>query len=200
MLSGPSGVGKSTLCRRLVRHVPGLRFSVSYTTRSARPGEQEGVDYHFVPERVFRKLQEEGEFLEWARVDGQLYGTSRAQVNRSLRRGEDVLLDIDTQGAEQVRRSVADAVFIFMLPPDPAALRERHRRRGTDPRARARRLELARCEVLQSERYDYLVFNAHLESAFRDLKSIIFAERCRTRRQRPRARRVLQTFRKDTPE
>ena len=196
VVSGPSGVGKSTLCKRLLRSVRGLQFSISFTTRPPRPGEREGVDYHFVPESEFLRRRSRGEFLEWARVDGQLYGTSRARVVQALRSGEDVLLDIDTQGAEQVRRRFGSAVFIFILPPGPAALKARHRRRGTESQVRMRRLRLARREVQKSKGYDYLVINQRLEDAFQDLKGIILAERCRARRQGARARRVLQAFRK----
>ena len=196
VLSGPSGVGKSTLCQKLLRSVPGLEFSISFTTRLPRPGELAGVDYHFVSQSDFHRLRKRGRFLEWAKVDGQFYGTSKEQAAQALRRGADILLDIDTQGAEQVRRRFRDAVLIFLLPPGPASLRARHRRRGTDPRVRERRLKLARREVLGSKRYDYLVFNDRLECAFQDLKGIILAERCRSKRQLPQARRVLQAFRR----
>jgi len=196
VLSGPSGVGKSTLCRRLLRSVPGVSFSVSFTTRPRRPGERNGVDYHFVSEEEFRRLRGRRKLLEWARVDGQFYGTSRDQAERTLRRGEDLLLDIDTQGAAQVRRRSREAVFIFVLPPGPSALRARHRRRGTDPTVRERRLDLARRELMKSNDYDYLVFNDRIESAFEALKGIVLAERSRRRRQIPRVNRILGAFRK----
>ena len=196
VLSGPSGVGKSTLCQKLVKSMRGLEFSVSFTTRPPRAAEREGVDYHFVSESTFRRLRERRRFLEWAQVDGQFYGTSKDRAEQALRRGADLLLDIDTQGAEQVQKRFRDAVLIFILPPGPASLRARHRRRGTDPRVRERRLKLARQEVLGSKRYDYLVFNDRLETAFQNLKAIILAERCRSNRQVSRARKVLQAFRK----
>jgi guanylate kinase len=178
--------------------VRGLEFSISFTTRPPRPGEREDEDYRFVSESEFRRLRKHRKFLEWAQVDGQFYGTSREGAEQTLRRGEDLLLDIDTQGAEQVRRRFRDAVLIFILPPGPASLRARLRRRGTEPRIRERRLKLASREVLRSKRYDYLVFNDRLETAFQDLKAIILAERCRSKRQLPRARRVLQAFRQAT--
>ena len=196
VLSGPSGVGKSTLCQQLSRSVRGLEFSVSFTTRSPRPGEVGGVDYHFVSKSEFLRLRKRRRLLEWAQVDGQFYGTSKDQAAQALRRGTDILLDIDTQGAEQVRRRIRDAVLIFVLPPGPGSLRARHRRRGTDPTVRERRLKLARREVLGSKGYDYLVFNDRLTSAFQNLKGIILAERCRSKRHLPRARRVFEAFRK----
>lgn len=195
VLSGPSGVGKSTLCRRLIRALPRLVFSVSYTTRPPRPGEKEGREYHFVPAATFRRLLQKGRFLEWARVDGELYGTSRQQVERSLRGGADVLLDVDSQGADQLRLASPQAVLIFLMPPGPAALRDRHRRRGTEASVRRRRLALARREVASAGRYDYLVFNDRLDGALEELKGIVIAERCRTQRQIPRARKILRAFR-----
>ncbi|HEV8375987.1 MAG TPA: guanylate kinase [Candidatus Polarisedimenticolia bacterium] len=198
VVSGPSGVGKSTLCKRLLRSLDGLRFSISYTTRARRRAERDGKDYHFVSEERFGRLLKEEKFLEWARVDGRFYGTPRSDLEAALRRGEDVLLDIDTQGAEQVRRRSKNAVLIFIVPPTPDTLRDRHRRRGTDPRLRVRRLAMARREVLRSMRYDYLIFNDDLELALKELKAIVVAERCRTRRQATRAKRVLEAFRTDT--
>jgi len=179
----------------LLRSVKGLTFSVSYTTRPPRPGEEDGVDYHFVDELEFRRLRKARRLLEWARVDGQLYGTSKDLAEAVLRQGSDLLLDIDTQGAEQVRRRSPDAVLVFVLPPRPGALRARHRVRGTDPAMRDRRLKLARREVLRSKRYDYLVFNDRIERAAQDLKGIVLAERCRLRRQLPKAEQTLRAFR-----
>jgi guanylate kinase len=199
VLSAPSGTGKTTLSHRLLRRVPGLRFSVSHTTRAPRPGEREGTDYHFVSERQFLDLRKRGEFLEWAEVDGALYGTSREQLERHLGRGKDVLLDIDTQGAVQVRRKKKDAVLIFLLPPGPAELRRRHRRRGTNAKVMARRLLLARREVTRCGEYDYLIVNDRLEEAIRNINAIIRSERCRTRRQRHRASAILKAFRTAPP-
>lgn len=197
VLSAPSGTGKTTLTHRLLRRVPGIRFSISCTTRAPRPGERNGVDYHFVSPGRFARLRKRGEFLEWAKVDGAAYGTSRRLLERHLERGEDVLLDIDTQGAAQVRRKIPGSVLIFVLPPGPMALRRRLRRRGTDPVVVARRLGLARREITRCRKYDYLVLNDRLERAFRDLEAIIRAERSRTRRQRGEATAIQQTFREE---
>lgn len=196
VLSAPSGTGKTTLSRRLVRSVRGLRFSVSYTTRLPRRGEREGVDYHFVSKEEFGRIRNRGEFLEWAQVDGEWYGTSRRQVARALEHGEDVLLDIDTQGATQVRGRIRSAVLVFLLPPGPEALRQRHRRRGSSSAEMARRLGLARREVRQCGRYDYLILNDRLEGAHRDLEAVVRAERCRTRRQWGPARSIIRAFRR----
>ena len=195
VLSAPSGTGKTTLTRRLARRVSGLRFSVSFTTRPPRPGEREGVDYHFVTRETFQRLRRRKAFLEWARVDGELYGTSRDQVLRSLARGDDLLLEIDTQGAEQVRRRLRGAVLIFILPPGPLDLRRRLLRRGAEPEVLARRLALARREVPQYRSYDYLVLNDRVETATRDLQAIVRAEHCRVQRQASKGRRILREFR-----
>jgi guanylate kinase len=197
VLSAPSGTGKTTLSKRLLRRLRGIRFSISYTTRERRPGERNGRDYFFITREQFEKLRGAGEFLETARVDGAWYGTSRRQAFRVLTRGIDLLLDIDTQGAAQIRRLLPAAVLIFLLPPGPDALRERHRKRGSDPRATRRRLILARREVLRSHRYDYIVFNDEITVALRDLESIVRAERCRRSRQTDRARRILRSFAAD---
>ncbi len=196
VLSAPSGTGKTTLTRGLLKRLRGLRFSVSHTTRERRPGEREGTDYHFVSAQRFGELRAEGEFLEWAVVDGACYGTSRRGLEARLARGEDMLLDIDTQGAMSVRRKIPEAVLIFVLPPGPEALRRRHRQRGTEPAIRARRLALARREIERCDRYDYLVLNDRLEDASRNLEAIILAERCRTRRRRGEMARIRRAFRK----
>ncbi len=194
VLSAPSGTGKTTLSRRLARRVSGLRFSVSYTTRPRRPDERGGVDYHFVTRAAFQKLRRRRALLEWARVDGEFYGTSRDQVSRALARGEDLLLEIDTQGAEQVRRRLRCAVLIFILPPGPMDLRRRLVRRGAEPAVLARRLALARREVPQYRSYDYLVLNDRVEKAYRDLEAIVRAERCKVQRQANRGQRILRQF------
>ena len=195
VLSGPSGTGKTTLIRQLLRRVPGLRFSVSHTTRPPRPGERKGRDYFFVDPVVFRRLREREEFLEWAEVDAHAYGTSRRQVTAARRRGEDLVLDIDTQGAAQVRRKVPEAILVFLLPPSPVSLRDRHRRRGSDAPTLRRRLGLAGKEVERWSRYDYVILNDRLDRALRDLEAVVIAERCRAGRQASRVRKVVRAFR-----
>ncbi len=183
VISAPSGAGKSTLCHRLMEETPGVSFSVSHTTRSSRKGEVDGVDYHFVSKEKFRTMADHDEFLEWAEVHGNFYGTSRASVMTMLEQGLDVLLDIDVQGAMQVRDVFADAVLIFILPPSLEVLEERLRHRGTDSEATIRiRMENARAELAALGEYHFLIINNDLIRAAGDLQSIVLARRCRTER------------------
>ncbi|MBI4161780.1 MAG: guanylate kinase [Acidobacteria bacterium] len=195
VVSAPSGAGKTTLLKRLLRRVEGLEFSVSYTTRGARPGERDGVDYHFVGTARFRRMIRQREFLEWARVYGHLYGTGRREVDRILAAGRDVLLDLDTQGAAALRRRAPAAVLIFILPPDAASLGRRLRGRGQDaPPAVRRRLARAADEIRKFPRYDYLVVNDRVEDAVRRLEAVIRARRCERPRVQAEARRILRGF------
>ncbi|MCL2789635.1 MAG: guanylate kinase [Desulfobulbus sp.] len=184
VLSAPSGCGKTTILTRVMRDLPGLVFSVSHTTRQPRPGEIDGVHYHFVEANVFaaiRNRQPTG-FLEWAEVHGNMYGTSVDEVDRHRHAGQDVILDIDVQGAAQVRQRTRP-VTIFIAPPSLAELERRLRGRGTESEATiALRLNNARKELACSGAYDYLVVNDQLGQAVESLRSIIIAERCRQRR------------------
>jgi guanylate kinase len=186
VISGPSGAGKSTFVHELLRLHPDLVYSVSATSRPRREHETEGEDYFYLDRGDFRARIERGEFAEWAEVHGELYGTLRAQVDRSLAAGKNVLLDIDVQGGRAVRRIYADGVFIFILPP---SLEERLRGRGTDSEERIRlRLENARREIALAHEYDYAVVNDDWEVAARKVNAILVAERCRASRLiRPRA-------------
>lgn len=184
VVSAPSGAGKTTILQKMMADLPGLVFSVSYTTRAPRPGEQDGRDYHFISHEAFtliRSRQPIG-FLEWAEVHGNLYGTGREEVERLLGAGRDVVLDIDVQGAMQVRKT-SDPILIFIAPPSPAELESRLRKRGTETEATiALRLENARREMQYAEGYDYLIVNDRLADAVDCLRSIVVAERCRRRR------------------
>jgi guanylate kinase len=196
VLSAPSGAGKSTLARRIVETTEGLTFSVSHTTRPARPGEQDGRDYHFVPEIGFREMVAADEFLEWAPVHGYLYGTAEAPARRILLTGQDLLLDIDVQGAAQVRRREPAAVSLFVLPPGYAPLRERLIARGTEtPAELSRRLSRAREEAEGWSDYDYLIVNDDLNRAVEEIRSVIVAERRRAGRMQATAGEILRTFR-----
>ncbi|MFZ5797743.1 MAG: guanylate kinase [Desulfobulbus sp.] len=184
VLSAPSGCGKTTILRKVMAGLPGLVFSVSHTTRQPRPGEENGRDYHFVGREEFLSMREAtpSGFLEWAEVHNNLYGTGRAEVERQLRAGRDIILDIDVQGALQVQEAAAP-VMIFIAPPSLAELETRLRRRGTEGEETIRlRLDNARQELRFTDRYDYLIINDRLEEAVDGLRSIIIAERCRRRR------------------
>ncbi|MFN7973117.1 MAG: guanylate kinase [Acidobacteriota bacterium] len=195
VLSAPSGAGKSTLVSRLMAGDGALAFSVSHTTRAPRSGEDEGVHYHFVTRDAFDAMVARGEFLEWAPVFDQRYGTSRAEVARHHSAGRDVVLDIDVAGARQIRASSPSAALVFVLPPDQATLRKRLERRGTDAGAEIeKRLGRAREEIAQADFYDYYVVNDDLDRAVSDLRAIVAAERCRSGRREPARRRVLETF------
>lgn len=184
VLSAPSGGGKTTILKKVMADLPGLVFSVSHTTRSPRPGEMAGRDYHFVGREEFLSIRDASPpgFLEWAEVHGNLYGTGRAVVERQLLAGQDVILDIDVQGALQVQRTAAP-VMIFIAPPSLAELASRLRRRGTESEDTIRlRLDNASKELAMTDRYDYLIINDRLPEAIDSLRSIIVAERCRRRR------------------
>jgi len=199
VISAPSGAGKTTLCKRLLQEDRAVEFSVSFTTRPARAGEREGVDYHFVDRADFERRRERGEFVEWALVGGHLYGTSATAVKEGAARGRDILLDLDTQGALNIRRLIPGAVLIFILPPGRMALKERLEKRGSDgPEDVARRLGLARGEVEKSPAYDYLIINDDFDTAYRQLRAVLEAARCRTERQRPRLEAILREFSVDT--
>ena len=195
VISAPSGTGKSTLARRLLESVPGLSFSVSCTTRPRRPGEENGREYEFMDDARFDARVAAGGFLEWAYVFDHKYGTDLAATEAVLASGRNLLLDIDVQGASQVRASGFDVVSIFILPPDYVSLTERLKRRGSeDAAALLLRLREARREALEYDRFDYVVVNADLEDASSELSAIVRAESAKTARCRDRVQRILATF------
>ncbi|MBC7335263.1 MAG: guanylate kinase, partial [Clostridia bacterium] len=186
VVSGPSGAGKGTVCRELLRRLPGLWYSVSATTRPPRPGERDGVDYYFISEEEFRRLREADALLEWAQVYGDYYGTPRAPVVERLAQGQDVLLEIDVQGARQVKARLPEAVTVFLLPPSYGELARRLAGRGTEDAAQMRRrLELASFEIERAKEYDYLVVNEEIAQATAKIEAIITAEKCRPQRAAP---------------
>ena len=179
MISAPSGAGKSTLCKGLMGANPNIRFSVSFTTRQPRPGEVNGVHYNFVAEPEFQKMADAGEFVEWARVHNNYYGTSGKAIEQMLSSGADCLLDIDTQGAAQIRQKFSDAVLVFILPPSMEALRERLEGRKSDPPEVIKtRLENARGEIKRYKDFDYAIINDSLEEALERLKAVVLARKC----------------------
>ena len=184
VVAAPSGGGKTSLTRALLEKDPGIRLSVSYTTRPPRPGEQEGVDYHFVSTERFMALRDAGEFLEHAHVHGNWYATSASWLNQQIEAGQDVLLEIDWQGAAQVRRLIPSSVHIFILPPSLALLEERLHRRGQDDKATiARRLEAARDEMRHCTEFNYVIINQDFATAVDDLSAIVRASRLRAAQQ-----------------
>lgn len=185
VLSGPSGSGKGTVRRMLQELLPDVVYGVSATTRPPRPGERDGVDYHFLSREEFLRRVEAGEFVEWADVYGHLYGTPREPMESLVAAGRVVVVEKDVQGARTLMERYPDAVFVFVLPPSLEALQQRIDRRGTEsPESRARRLESARAELTFVERYDYCIVNedGNPRSAAERLRCIITAERCRVRR------------------
>ncbi len=182
VVSAPSGAGKTTLCRALTDSIENLRHSISYTTRKPRPGETDGRDYYFVTEERFRNMMQAGDFAEWAQVHSNLYGTSRRVLTEMRTDGTDVILDIDTQGAEQIKQKCQDAVFIFIMPPSLEILEERLRNRKSDNEDEIKkRMRRARDEIRDYTMYDYIIVNRDFERALTELRSIVLAERCRTK-------------------
>jgi len=195
VVSAPSGAGKSSLAERVLKRVEDLRFSISYTTREPRGSEQHGTNYYFVSEAEFLAMRERDEFLECAKVHGHLYGTHEKAVEEMVSQGFDVMLDIDVQGAEQVRRRVPEAILIFILPPSREVLEARIRARNLNaPGDIKRRLRNAGIEVQLYERFDHVVVNDDLDRALAELEAIIVAERCRPEHQRNRIESIIATF------
>lgn len=180
IVSAPSGAGKTSLLKALVETDPQIQVSVSHTTRPMRPGEENGVDYHFVDRETFMAMVERGEFLEHAQVFDNFYGTSEAAIQQQLDRGLDVVLEIDWQGARQVRRRFDDAVSVFILPPTPEALRQRLTGRGQDDEeVIERRMRDARSEMSHYPEYDYLIINDLFDEALEQLRAVVEAQRLR---------------------
>ncbi|MDX2158752.1 MAG: guanylate kinase [Hyphomicrobiaceae bacterium] len=194
VLSSPSGAGKTTLCREILKRDDGLRVSISVTTRQPRPGEAEGIDYHFRSVAEFEALRDAGGLLEWAHVHGNLYGTPRGDVMDRLAGGGDVLFDIDWQGARQLAREAAkDTVRVFILPPSAAALEQRLLGRGQDdPEVIRRRLAGATTEIAHWEEYDYVIVNDRVPESLARLEAILIAERVRRARQEGLAAHVAR--------
>ena len=195
IVSAPSGTGKTTLVERLVQVVPNLKMSRSYTSRAARPGEENGVDYNFLTRARFEDMVQGNEFLEWADVFGNYYGTCLADTEKDLAAGQDVVLVIDVQGARQVRNRGIETIGVFVLPPSAAILEQRLRGRSKDSEEQIRRrLDVARREVDEFEQYEYVVVNDEVDAAVDRLRAIILAERGRVKPMRAAAQTVISTF------
>jgi guanylate kinase len=180
VVSAPSGAGKTSLCRAITDSLEGLTHSISYTTRMPRPGEIDGRDYHFVSQERFQAMVKAGDFAEWAEVHSNFYGTSRRVLDDMISKGIDIILDIDTQGAKQIKAKFQSAVFIFIMPPTLDILEERLRNRKSDHEDEIkRRMRRAREEIKDYALYDYLVVNRDFDRALIELRSIVIAERSR---------------------
>jgi guanylate kinase len=196
VVSAPSATGKTTVVEQLVQVLPGLRMSRSYTSRPARPGEEDGLDYNFITRDAFEAMIARDAFLEWADVFGHYYGTGMEETQSRLAAGEDLVLVIDVQGARQVRERVPETVGIFMLPPSFEVLEQRLRKRSKDPEPEMlRRLETARREVDAVSSYDYVVVNDLLERCVGELAGIVVAERAKLARRRAAITSIIETFR-----
>ena len=195
IVSAPSGAGKTTLVERLVEQIPHLKMSRSYTSRPARDGEADGVDYNFVTRERFEAMAATGEFLEWAPVFGNLYGTRAAETDALLDAGHDVVLVIDVQGARKVRARQIETVAVFVMPPSFDVLEQRLRGRSKDSEdAIQRRLQVARAEVAAFAEYDFVIVNDELTTAVDQLRGIVIAERARLQRMRAGAESIVRTF------
>ena len=178
IVSAPSGAGKTTLCRKLVSSLPNLQFSVSYTTRQPRRGEVNDRDYTFINRQDFRLMADKGEFIEWAEVHGALYGTSRKRLEELLDSGNDVILDIDTQGAMQIKERYKEGIYIFILPPSLETLKERLKNRMTDSKEEiGKRLGRAIAEIKTFNKYDYVIINDILEDALMEFEALVISQR-----------------------
>jgi len=178
IVSAPSGAGKTTLCRKLVSSLPNLQFSVSYTTRQPRKGEVNDRDYTFINRQDFRLMADKGEFIEWAEVHGALYGTSRKRLEELLDSGNDVILDIDTQGAMQIKERYKEGIYIFILPPSLETLKERLKNRMTDSKEEiGKRLGRAIAEIKTFNKYDYVIINDILEDALMEFEALVISQR-----------------------
>jgi len=193
VVAAPSGAGKTSLVAAMLRERPGVELSVSATTRAPRPGEREGVDYVFIDAAEFERRREAGEFLEWARVHGNCYGTSRAWIESRMAAGADIVLEIDWQGAAQVKRLFPEAIGVFIAPPSIEELRARLERRGQDaPDVIERRVAAAKSELAQAGRFEYVIINQDFGEALAQLLSIVDSARLRFGKQRARHPQVFE--------
>ena len=195
VISAPSGSGKTSLANRALEEIPKLKFSVSHTTRKPRPGERDQVEYFFVSEKEFEEMIGQGNFLEHARVYGNYYGTSRAFVDEQLSIGYDVVLDLDVQGAAQVKKSYPEAILVFVFPPSLEVLKTRLKNRGLDdPNIIDKRLRIAKKEIQYYTNYQYVIINRKIEESLVELKSIIQGSGCRLEKRKELAAEIIKTF------
>jgi len=192
VISAPSGTGKSTILMAVRQRVPGLGYSISHTTRKPRGNERNGIDYHFVDDRTFTKMIDQGDLVEWAKVYDNFYGTSSSNLQDQTASGLDVLMDVDIQGGRNIKKRFPDSVLIFLLPPSLEELERRLRKRGTDDEPVIEsRMEMAADDIKNCVWYDYIIVNDKLEPAIDEAQSIIVSERCLTARQLPGIRKLF---------
>lgn len=182
VISAPSGTGKTTICERLLKSLPNLKMSISHTTRKPRISERDGVDYYFIDKTKFKEMINNNDFIEWAEVYGNFYGTSKNIINELLNSGNDILLDIDTQGAKNIKKIYPESVLILILPPSIEELKRRLSKRKEKFNIIKSRLDRVADEIIQYELYDYLVINDNLEKALNEIMCIIFAEKLKINR------------------
>jgi guanylate kinase len=194
VLSAPSGAGKSSICRMLLAACPEIEFSVSYTSRTPRPNEVNGKDYHFISREDFQRRIDRGEFVEWVENYGNFYGTSAKSINEVLNGGKDLLLDVEPRGAKEIKKTFKHAIFVFMLPPSLDELLNRLKKRGHESQEAIRtRFAQAEDELKEVLWYDYAIFNEDLEMAARQLVAIYMAEKCKTNRSRGKIDRFFKS-------
>ncbi len=194
IISAPSGAGKTSICKKIRSVIPGLAYSVSYTTRTRRMGEKEGEDYFYISSETFTKMIDEGKFLEWAQVHGHYYGTSRDFVSEQINHGMDCLLDIDIYGAKRLKEIYPNGIFIFIVPPSLQELRSRLGKRQTEDQEEIHlRMQNAISELWAFEEYQYLIINDKFSQAVEELKSIILAERCKIQKRQPFVLEILKS-------
>jgi guanylate kinase len=192
IVSSPSGAGKTTLCKKLLGEFDDLRFSTSHTTRKPRQGEVDGKDYFFVSEEEFERMVEDELFIEWAFVHGNRYGTARAEVRAAAIKGKDLLFDVDFQGSQQIKEQYPEAISVFVLPPSIHELQSRLRARGTESEtSMERRFKAALEEIAHHDLFNYMLVNDNLDLAYKKLRAIIIAERCRHHRVADLAKEIL---------
>lgn len=193
VISAPSGAGKTSICREVLKMFPDMVYSVSYTTRQPRPGEVDGKDYRFISRDEFNRMIDSGEFIEWNEVYGCLYGTSGHDIRSLLKAGRDIFLDLDTKGAANIRKVFPEAVYIFISPPSIGELRKRLNKRGSEsPDTMKVRLGTALAELKEAFRYDYLIFNEKLSHAVEEFKSVYLAEKCRTEKLEYKLKKIIK--------
>ncbi|MFH1612154.1 MAG: guanylate kinase [bacterium] len=182
VISAPSGTGKTTLCHKVRKEIPNIKFSISYTTRPIRKDEKNGADYFFISEEIFKKYIKNNNFAEWAKVFGNYYGTLKENLENYINKGQDVFLDIDVKGGFQIKKNYKDSILISVLPPSIKVLKCRLENRNTeDKKSLEKRLKKASSEIKQLEKYDYVIINDSLSKSIETFKNIILAERCRIR-------------------